>query len=75
MANTQPGFGKRFGVWREQTGEPRRVIAQAINVTEQTLINWEQGTEPSSAAVARLARYSGHSADWWLGLSTKKHPG
>jgi transcriptional regulator with XRE-family HTH domain len=69
MANTQPGFSKRLREWREATGEPRRAIAQAIAVTEQTLINWERGTEPGAAAVARLARYSGRTADWWLGLS------
>jgi transcriptional regulator with XRE-family HTH domain len=72
MNKDQAGFTKRFGDWRTAQGMTRRELARAIDVTEQTLINWEKGTVPSADALARLVRYSGISADWWLGISDVK---
>lgn len=63
-------FAKRFRKWREDQGVARRVIAARLEVTEQTLLNWEAGTAPSFDALAKLATVSGISADWWLGVAT-----
>lgn len=50
----------------------RRQLARDLEVTEQTLINWERGTQPTIEPLARLAAYSGISLDWWLGLTDSR---
>jgi len=65
---TQTLFAKRFVDWREAQGQPRRVIAARLDVTEQTLLNWEAGRVPSFDALARLVQASGISGDYWLGV-------
>ena len=69
MSNSKQAFTKRFCDWRAGTGMSRRELSRALDVTEQTLINWEKGTAPSIEPLARLAVYSGLSVDWWLGLT------
>ena len=69
MTAAQEAFTKRFCQWRAERQMTRRELAQALEVTEQTLINWERGTQPTIEPLARLAVYSGLSVDWWLGLT------
>ena len=72
MTAAQEAFTKRFCDWRAVQGMTRRSLAQALGVTEQTLINWERGTQPTIEPLARLAAYSGLSLDWWLGLTDER---
>lgn len=72
MTSAQEAFAKRFGDWRDQQGMTRRQLARDLEVTEQTLINWERGTQPTIEPLARLAAYSGISLDWWLGLTDSR---
>lgn len=69
MTAAQEAFTKRFCDWRDAQGMTRRQLARDLGVTEQTLINWEHGTQPTIEPLARLATYSGLSLDWWLGLT------
>ena len=43
---------------------PRKVVADAIGITEQTLMNWEHGlTKVDMAAAQRLANFYGVTLD------------
>ena len=72
MSSAQEAFTKRFCDWRDAQGTTRRALAQHLGVTEQTLINWERGTQPTIEPLTRLADYSGLSLDWWLGLTDER---
>ena len=72
MSSAQEAFTKRFCDWRDAKGTTRRALAHDLGVTEQTLINWEKGTQPTLEPLARLAVYSGLSIDWWLGLTDER---
>lgn len=64
------GFAKRFALVRKELGWSQRRAALAVDVTEQTIHNWERGHGfPSFAALYRLAEATGISSDWWLGLT------
>lgn len=62
-------FAKRLRAWRIGNGWSQRQVAIATGLTEQTVLNWEQGRSlPSYDALRRLVEASDISADWWLCL-------
>lgn len=49
---------------------PRKVVADAVGITEQTLMNWEHGlTKVDLAAAQRLANFYGVTLDELAGHS------
>lgn len=62
-------FAKRIRAWREAEALSRRELARRLEVTEQTLLNWENGRLPSYEALRMLVRASGITGDYWLGLT------
>ena len=62
-------FAKRVRAWREGEDLSRREMAARIGITEQTLLNWEQGKAPSFHHLRALVKATGIGGDYWLGLT------
>lgn len=61
---------------RKEKGISQKSFADAINVGQSTVANWENGVrEPDTATIARIAKYFGVSVDYLLGLSDAPSPG
>lgn len=71
--DTPQVFAMRLRAWRLEQGYSQRRVALLADLTEQTVFNWEQGRSlPSYDALRKLAKASGISADWWLGLTDRR---
>lgn len=71
--DAQQLFASRLRAWRMERGWSQRQVSLATGLTEQTVFNWEQGRSlPSYDGLAKLAKASGISADWWLGLTDRR---
>lgn len=66
-------FAKRLAAVRREQGWSQREASIKVDVTEQTINNWERGHGlPSYAALYRLCEATNISADWWLGRSNRR---
>lgn len=60
---------------RVRQGYTQDGLAQKLNVTRQTVINWEQGdVDLKVSTVLELAELFGCSTDYLLGLSAERLP-
>ncbi|HJA26901.1 MULTISPECIES: helix-turn-helix domain-containing protein [Limosilactobacillus] len=49
-------------------------LSKILHVSQQTITKWETGkAEPSSSAIANIAKYFGVSADYLLGTKQEGH--
>ncbi len=58
---------------RSEANLSQATLAKEIGVTQKAIDFWEKGiNEPKATYIARLAEYFNVSADYLLGLTTKK---
>lgn len=74
MKKTKPEeIGKRLLDARQKKDLSQQQVADRIGTTRNTISRYEQGVrEPSCAVIVSLARIYGVSADYILGLGTKR---
>lgn len=73
MGETQ--VGKIIRILRSNNGYSQKELAEMINVAQNTVSNWENGTrEPDNKTLIELAEIFNCSTDYLLGRTDIKNP-
>lgn len=68
-------IGERIKQLREDFMEPQSYVAEAINISQSALGNYERGTRlPDATVIIALAKYFNVSTDYLLGLTNDPAP-
>lgn len=59
-------FGKRLAALMESRGLTQASLGTAIGVSQATIFKWLNGTMPRSGELYRLAKFLGHTMEWFL---------
>lgn len=75
MLESEFQVGKIIRVLRNEKGYSQKELAEMINVAQNTVSNWENGTrEPDNATLIKLAKLFNCSTDYLLGRTDIKNP-
>ncbi len=65
-------FNERLKLLRKNSGMSQSVLAERLNVSQQTVAKWESGVvSPKPSAIVEIAEIFGVSSDYLLGIKPK----